>query len=169
MAGAIEAAASTGGQLTSRRIMGAGAFLMAEFTNTSYLYIIKVALIPALMYYFSVLMFVAFSKPKRKASTGEDPDKLPKIGQTIKDGFHFVLPLAVLIFFLVNNFSPMMSGFVAIVSTLIASALRRSTRIGPKKIVFALEKRAKNRGHGLGGLRRGRHHRGHGRADRAWV
>ena len=49
-----------------------------------------------------------------------------------------------LIFFLVNNFSPMMSGFVAIVSTLIASALRRSTRIGPKKIVFALEKGAKN-------------------------
>ena len=69
VAGAIEAAASTGGQLMPP-IMGAGAFLMAEFTNTSYLYIIKVALIPALMYYFSVLMFVHF-EAKKEGFTGE--------------------------------------------------------------------------------------------------
>jgi subtilisin family serine protease len=59
VAGAIEAAASTGGQLMPP-IMGAGAFLMAEFTNTSYLTIIKVALVPAIMYYLTVLLFVHF-------------------------------------------------------------------------------------------------------------
>ncbi len=59
MAGAIEAAASTGGQLMPP-IMGAGAFLMAEFTNTSYLTIIKVALVPAVMYYLTVLVFVHY-------------------------------------------------------------------------------------------------------------
>ena len=142
VAGAIEAAASTGGQLMPP-IMGAGAFLMAEFTNTSYLHIIKVALIPAVMYYMSVLLFVHF-EAKKEGFKGEDPAKLPKIGRTIKDGFHFLLPLGVLIYFLINNYSPMMSGFVAIVTTLIASALRQATRIGPIRIAYALEKAAKN-------------------------
>ena len=59
VAGAIEAAASTGGQLMPP-IMGAGAFLMAEFTNTSYLTIIKIALVPAFLYYMTVLLFVHF-------------------------------------------------------------------------------------------------------------
>ncbi|HHE73837.1 MAG TPA: TRAP transporter fused permease subunit, partial [Desulfobacteraceae bacterium] len=63
VAGAIEAAASTGGQLMPP-IMGAGAFLMAEFTNTSYLTIIKVALIPAIMYYLTVLFFVHYEAKK---------------------------------------------------------------------------------------------------------
>jgi TRAP transporter 4TM/12TM fusion protein len=63
VAGAIEAAASTGGQLMPP-IMGAGAFLMAEFTNTSYLTIIKVALVPAIMYYVTVLCFVHFEAKK---------------------------------------------------------------------------------------------------------
>lgn len=142
VAGAIEAAASTGGQLMPP-IMGAGAFLMAEFTNTSYIHIIKVALIPAIMYYLSVLFFVHF-EAKKEGFQGEDPSVLPKIGRTIKDGFHFLLPLGVLIYFLINNYSPMMSGFVAIITTLIASALRRATRIGPARIIYALEKSAKN-------------------------
>jgi TRAP transporter 4TM/12TM fusion protein len=63
VAGAIEAAASTGGQLMPP-IMGAGAFLMAEFTNTSYLTIIKVALVPAIMYYVTVLFFVHYEAKK---------------------------------------------------------------------------------------------------------
>ena len=63
VAGAIEAAASTGGQLMPP-IMGAGAFLMAEFTNTSYLTIIKIALVPAILYYLTVLLFVHFEAKK---------------------------------------------------------------------------------------------------------
>jgi TRAP transporter 4TM/12TM fusion protein len=63
VAGAIEASASTGGQLMPP-IMGAGAFLMAEFTNTSYLHIIKLAIVPAILYYLSVLFFVHFEAKK---------------------------------------------------------------------------------------------------------
>jgi TRAP transporter 4TM/12TM fusion protein len=63
VAGAIEAAASTGGQLMPP-IMGAGAFLMAEFTNISYLKIIKAALVPAMMYYITVLIFVHYEAQK---------------------------------------------------------------------------------------------------------
>jgi hypothetical protein len=79
VAGAIEAAASTGGQLMPP-IMGAGAFLMAEFTNTSYLTIIKVALVPAILYYVTVLFFVHF-EAKKYGLEGQPKENLPKGGQ----------------------------------------------------------------------------------------
>jgi len=116
VAGAIEAAASTGGQLMPP-IMGAGAFLMAEFTNTSYLTIIKVALVPACMYYLTVLSFVHF-EAKKQGLAGQPRENLPKAWQVLKDGLHFVIPVAILIYVLVSNYSPMMAGFVAVVSTL---------------------------------------------------
>lgn len=121
VAGAIEAAASTGGQLMPP-IMGAGAFLMAEFTNTSYLTIIKVALIPAIMYYLTVLMFVHFEAQKH-GLMGQPKESLPKAWHVIKNGLHFIIPVIILIYVLVNNYSPMMAGFVAVVSTAAASLL----------------------------------------------
>jgi len=121
VAGAIEAAASTGGQLMPP-IMGAGAFLMAEFTNTSYLTIIKVALIPAIMYYLTVLLFVHYEAQKH-GLRGQPKESLPKAWQVIKNGLHFIIPVVILIYVLVNNYSPMMAGFVAVVSTAAASLL----------------------------------------------
>jgi len=141
VAGAIEASASTGGQLMPP-IMGAGAFLMAEFTNTSYLHIIKLAVVPAILFYMSVLFFVHFEAKKE----GLDPisrSDLPKIGKTLKDGLHFLFPVAVLIYVLVNNYSPNMAGFVAVVSTIIAAMFRKRTRLNPKAIFNALESGAK--------------------------
>jgi TRAP transporter 4TM/12TM fusion protein len=119
MAGAIEAAASTGGQLMPP-IMGAGAFLMAEFTNTSYLTIIKVALVPAIMYYLTVFMFVHY-EAKKFGLKGQAKENLPKIGHVIKHGLHFIIPVLILIYVLVSNYSPMMAGFIAVVSTLFIS------------------------------------------------
>jgi TRAP transporter 4TM/12TM fusion protein len=119
VAGAIEAAASTGGQLMPP-IMGAGAFLMAEFTNTSYLTIIKVALVPAIMYYLTVLCFVHI-EARKHGLQGQPRESLPKAWQVLKEGMHFVIPVAILIYVLVANYSPMMAGFVAVVSTLITS------------------------------------------------
>ena len=126
VAGAIEAAASTGGQLMPP-IMGAGAFLMAEFTNTSYLTIIKVALVPAIMYYVTVLFFVHF-EAKKQGLEGQPRDKLPRVGQTVKNGLHFIIPVVILIYVLVNNYSPMMAGFVAVVSTVAASMSANAIR-----------------------------------------
>jgi TRAP transporter 4TM/12TM fusion protein len=126
VAGAIEAAASTGGQLMPP-IMGAGAFLMAEFTNTSYLTIIKVALAPAIMYYTTVLFFVHY-EAKKYGLTGQPKEKLPKIGNVIREGLHFIIPVLILIYVLVNNYSPMMAGFVAVVSTLAASLAANTIR-----------------------------------------
>ena len=119
VAGAIEAAASTGGQLMPP-IMGAGAFLMAEFTNISYLTIIKVALVPAVMYYLTVLIFVHF-EAKKNGLAGQPKDQLPRAMDVVKRGLHFIVPVAILIYVLVANYSPMMAGFVAVLSTLAAS------------------------------------------------
>ena len=162
VAGAIEAAASTGGQLMPP-IMGAGAFLMAEFTNTSYLTIIKAALMPAIMYYTTVLFFVHY-EAKKYGLMGQPRENLPKIGKVIREGLHFIIPVIILIYVLVNNYSPMMAGFVAVVSTLAASlaantirwrmapshgnhARRSATAFAAgefKGILTALEKGAKN-------------------------
>ena len=121
VAGAIEAAASTGGQMMPP-IMGAGAFLMAEFTNTSYLTIIKVALVPAIMYYLTVLVFVHYEAQKFGLK-GQPKENLPKIMTVMKKGLHFIIPVLILIYVLMSNYSPMMAGFVAVVSTLSISII----------------------------------------------
>jgi TRAP transporter 4TM/12TM fusion protein len=158
VAGAIEAAASTGGQMMPP-IMGAGAFLMAEFTNTSYLTIIKVALVPAIMYYITVLVFVHYEAQKYGLK-GQPKESLPKIMTVIKNGLHFIIPVLILIYVLVSNYSPMMAGFVAVVSTLSISIIANFVRWAVKKndetslfrfckkefnlIIKALENGAKN-------------------------
>jgi TRAP transporter 4TM/12TM fusion protein len=126
VAAAIEAAASTGGQLMPP-IMGAGAFLMAEFTNTSYLTIVKVALIPAIMYYLTVLIFVHY-EAKKYGLKGQPRETLPKVGLVLKGGLHFLIPVGILIYVLVQNYSPMMSGFVAVMSILGTSLLANAIK-----------------------------------------
>ena len=126
VAGAVEAAASTGGQLMPP-IMGAGAFLMAEFTNTSYLTIIKVALVPAIMYYITVLCFVHIEAQKHGLK-GQPKETLPKAWPVLKSGVHFVIPVVILIYVLVSNYSPMMAGFVAVITTLLTSLAMETGR-----------------------------------------
>ncbi len=126
VAGAIEAAASTGGQLMPP-IMGAGAFLMAEFTNTSYLTIIKVALVPAILYYVTVLLFVHY-EAKKYGLKGQPRENLPKISRVVKEGLHFIIPVLILIYVLVANYSPMMAGFIAVLSTAMASLAANTIR-----------------------------------------
>ncbi len=126
VAGAIEATASTGGQLMPP-IMGAGAFLMAEFTNTSYLTIIKTALIPAILYYLTVLVFVHY-EAKKYGLKGQPKEALPRMGQVVREGLHFIIPVGILIHVLVSNYSPMMAGFVAVVSTLAISLVANGVR-----------------------------------------
>lgn len=126
VAGAVEAAASTGGQLMPP-IMGAGAFLMAEFTNTSYLTIIKISFIPAIMYYLTVLLFVHYEAQKY-GLMGQPKDKLPRAWNVLKEGMHFVIPVIILVYVLVSNYSPMMSGFIAVISTVIASIVANAIK-----------------------------------------
>jgi TRAP transporter 4TM/12TM fusion protein len=98
---------------------------MAEFTNTSYLTIIKVALVPAVMYYITVLCFVHF-EARKQGLHGQPPSQLPKAMQVLKKGLHFIIPVIILIYVLVANYSPMMAGFVAVISTLATSLVAES-------------------------------------------
>ena len=121
-AGGVEAAASTGGQIMPP-VMGAGAFLIAEFTGVSYLEIVKLSIIPAIMYFSTVYLFVDITAAKR-GMRGMTREELPKPVQVLHEGWHFVLPIGVLIFFLVLNISPSRVGYIAILSVLGVAMLR---------------------------------------------
>ena len=142
VAAAVEAAASTGGQLMPP-IMGAGAFLMAEFTQTPYLEIIKIAFIPAVLYFFSVILFVHFEAQKQ-GIWGLPKEELPHLGETIKFGIHFIIPVAILVTVLILNYSPMMAGFIAILAVYFTAMVRRQSRISFDTLLKTLEQGAHN-------------------------
>lgn len=136
-AGGIEVASSVGGQLTPP-IMGAGAFIMAEWTGVPYLEIIKIAAIPALAYYLSVFFYVHLMAVKN----GIEPlakEDTPDVREVFKEGGHLFVPLVVLVGMLIYGYTPMTSVIYGIVSLIVVANLRRHTRLGWKAILRALE------------------------------
>ncbi|CAM3995694.1 TRAP transporter fused permease subunit [Vreelandella rituensis] len=121
-AGGIEAAASTGGQIMPP-LMGAGAFLIAEYTGVSYLEVVKVSILPAIMYFTTVYLFVHIIALKQ-GMQGMPRSELPKMRQVMRDGWHFLLPLGVLVYLLAMNMSPMRVGYYAVVTMVVVAALR---------------------------------------------
>ncbi|WP_147803633.1 TRAP transporter permease [Alkalicoccus halolimnae] len=135
-AAATEATASAGGQLLPP-IMGAGAFLMAEILGIAYTEVIIAALIPALLYFVSVYFMVDFEALKRNMK-GLPRKELPQMKNIIKK-LYLLVPIILLIFMLVNGFSIIRSGTVAIISSFVVSWFHPSTRMGLKKVMLALE------------------------------
>ncbi len=121
-AGGIEAAASTGGQIMPP-LMGAGAFLMSEFTQMPYVDIVLVSIFPAVLYFGAVYLLVHLAAVKQ-GMTGLASEDLPKVRQVLIDGWHFLLPLVVLTWLLIAGYSPMRVGFYAIVSVVAAAGAR---------------------------------------------
>ncbi len=121
-AGGVEAAASTGGQILPP-VMGAGAFLMAEYTGVPYAEIVRISIVPAIMYFATVYLFVDLIALKR-GMRGIPRSELPRVRDVLREGWYYLVPLAVLIYFLMINVSPNRVGFIAIVSILAVSALR---------------------------------------------
>jgi TRAP transporter 4TM/12TM fusion protein len=118
-AGGIEAAASTGGQIMPP-LMGAGAFLMSEYTRVPYLEIVAVSIFPAILYFGTVYLFVHLVAVKQ-GMQGMAASELPKVRQVMLEGWHYLLPLVVLVWLLVAGISPMRVGFWAIMSILVAA------------------------------------------------
>ncbi|MBR2657161.1 MAG: TRAP transporter permease [Loktanella sp.] len=121
-AGGIEAAASTGGQITPP-LMGAGAFLISEYTNVPYIEIVMVSIFPAILYLGTVYLFVHLVAMKA-GMTGMKASELPIVRHVLAAGWQFIVPLVVLIYLLVNNISPTRVGFWAIISVIVVTALR---------------------------------------------
>lgn len=136
-AGAVEATASTGGQIMPP-IMGAAAFLMSEFVGVPYLRIVQAAVIPALLYYFGVWTQVHF-EAKKQGLRGMSREDLPKLGLVMKEKGHLLIPLIAIIYLLVEGFTPMKAALYAIILAILSSMLRKSTRISFKDIINGLE------------------------------
>lgn len=106
-AGAVEAVASTGGQIMPP-VMGAVAFIMAELTEISYIEICIAAALPAVLYYFSLFMMVHFEAIKTGLQ-GIPRDQLPDVKKSFIKGFHLFVPIIFLVVLLVKGYSPIIS------------------------------------------------------------
>jgi TRAP transporter 4TM/12TM fusion protein len=127
LAGGVEAASSAGGQITPP-IMGAAAFIMAEFLEVPYTTIVIAAAIPAAMHYIGVLCIVHFHA-KRLGLKGVPEEEIPRLFQVIKKGWPTAIPLFVLVYVLFSGYSPHMAAFWGITSALAVGFLNPMHRI----------------------------------------
>lgn len=132
-AGAIEAVASTGGQLMPP-VMGAAAFIMAEFTATSYLTIAKAAFLPAVIFYAVLLAMVHFEAVKRNIPLLRDADSVIDWASIAKRSY-LLAPLPVFVSMLLNGYSIMLSSFWAVAASVIVSFFNRSSAQTPRRVV----------------------------------
>ncbi|MCG6408289.1 TRAP transporter permease [Vibrio fluvialis] len=153
-AAGVEAAASTGGQLMPP-VMGAGAFIMASYTQIPYVDIVAVSFIPALLYFLSAAFFLRIPAPPsgvaffvrieakrsgvQKITTSDE-----SFLKVLVSGWHNLIPLFVLVTLLVQGFTPTYAAGLSILSVIVASWFSKEHRMGIKEIIDALEQGAKN-------------------------
>ena len=140
-AGAVEAAASTGGQIMPP-IMGAAAFLMAEFIGVPYMSIVKAAIVPAMLYFIGVFLGVHF-EAKKECLEGTPRNKLPPIKDIMKEEGHLAIPLISIIGLLASGYTPMKAALAGIVISIFTAMLRETTRMTFNDIVSGLIKGAR--------------------------
>ena len=136
-AAAVEATASTGGQIMPP-VMGAAAFVISEFTGISYINICKHALIPALLYYLALFMAIHFEATKT-GLFGIPKGERPNLGRVLLTKGQLLLPLAVIVYFMLAGYTPMYACIYATISVLLVALIRPDTRMGLKKILRSLE------------------------------
>jgi len=137
-AGAVEAVASTGGQFMPP-VMGAGAFIMADFLGMPYTHIALLAFIPACLYYFGCYMQIHF-RAKKLGMVGVPRAQLPSLWGVLRRKGHLLIPVATLVYFLLNNYSTTKVAFLAIMATIIVGFLQRGEdRFTLRSLYEALE------------------------------
>ena len=134
-AAAIEAIAGTGGQIMPP-VMGAGAFIMSEVMGTPYLTIAKVAAIPAVLYYVGLMAMVHFLALRGGVQPMARAD-MPPWGPVLRRAY-FALPFVLIVWLLVEGYSPTGAAFYTIVATFVLSFLDRATWMTPRKVLAAL-------------------------------
>jgi len=141
-AAAVEATASTGGQIMPP-VMGAAAFVMAEYTGIPYIRICIHAALPALLYYFALFMSVHF-EASRTGLLGVPKEQRPRFQSVMLARGHLFFPLIVIVYFMIAGYTPMYACIYATLSVVLIALLRAETRMGVMKILKALEFGAKN-------------------------
>jgi TRAP transporter 4TM/12TM fusion protein len=143
-AGAVEAVASTGGQIMPP-IMGAAAFVMAEFLGIAYIEVAKYALIPAVLYFIALFVAVHF-EARRVGMVGLPKADLPSLSETLKNHGHLFIPLFVIVGTLLMGYSAPFSALCGIASVFPTIMLRKSSRqhLNAANMLEALVEGAKN-------------------------
>jgi len=133
-AAGVETAASTGGQIMPP-IMGAGAFIMAQMTNIPFATIVAVSVLPAILYFISIAVYIHIHAKENNLEVEEEKIN---IWPVLREGFHFVIPLATLVGLLVYGFTPTYAAGISIVAIIASSYLTKYKRMGIKEILEAL-------------------------------
>ncbi len=143
-AAAVETASSTGGQLMPP-IMGAGAFIMAQWTQIPYATIIGVALLPAILYFGSVAFYVILEARRKGIQKAQvqaiEPQSAAKI---LKEGIPFIIPIILLVVMLATGFTPTYTAGFAILAVVVSSWISKNNRMSLKDIVDALANGTRN-------------------------
>lgn len=140
-AAAVEAVASTGGQFAPP-IMGAAGFVMAEYLGVPYTTVMIAAIIPAFLYYLTLIMVVHF-EARQLGLKGLSSENIPKAMEVLKKQGHLSLPLVVLMVMLFAGYTPVYAAVFSILACIVASWFRKETRMGIKEILQALEEGAR--------------------------
>ncbi|WP_340107823.1 TRAP transporter permease [Pikeienuella sp. HZG-20] len=142
-AGAVEAAASSGGQIMPP-VMGAAAFIMVEIMGAPYTSIMKAAIVPGLLYFLAVFCMIDFQVAKQGIK-GIPKQELPDAWEIFKEGWHLILPLILLLYLLIYvEYTPIKSAFWSVVAVVAISWMRGRTRMGPARIFQALRQGGKS-------------------------
>ncbi len=142
MAGAVEAVASNGGQILPP-VMGAAAFLMADYLGIPYSQVMLAALVPALLYFVSlstnIYIYSSYNNIK-----GLPKSEVPSFFQELKKGWFYLIPFAILIGMLIKGFSPTYSGLYAIGAVIIVGLCKKEDRLTLSGIIESLKKAGEN-------------------------
>ncbi|ADQ14151.1 TRAP transporter permease [Halanaerobium hydrogeniformans] len=139
-AAAVEAAASTGGQIMPP-IMGAAAFIMAEFIGVPYVTIARAAILPALLYYISVGIMVHLES-KKQGLEGMAPELIPKFLTVLKTRGHMIAPLIVIFYYLFRGYTPLRAAYLGILVSFALSFLKKDTRMSLMDLIDTLKEGA---------------------------
>jgi TRAP transporter 4TM/12TM fusion protein len=139
-AAGVETAASTGGQIMPP-IMGAGAFIMAQMTNIPFVTIVAVSVLPAILYFASIAIYIHIHAKKHNIEA--DNEKV-NVWPILRESFHFMIPLAMLIGLLIYGFTPTYAAGISIVTIIASSYLTKHKRMGVKQVLEALALGAQN-------------------------
>lgn len=141
-AGAVEAVASTGGQIMPP-VMGAAAFIMAQILGVPYIEVAIAAVVPALLYYFAVMVQVHF-EACRLGLRGIPWKQLPPLGPLLKSKGFLLIPLVAIIYFLLAGYTPLKAAFNGILVSFVLSWLNKETRLTPAKLYDAFQSGARS-------------------------
>lgn len=136
-AGAVEAAASAGGQITPP-IMGAAAFVMIEFLEIPLTTLLVAAAVPAAMHFWGVFVQVHF-EAKRLGLRGMTEEEIPKLWPTVRDGWPTVIPLVALVWVIVDGYTPYLAAFVGITLCVIVGFINPRNRLTLRDLWDALD------------------------------